>query len=242
MEVLYYLLIMILVLGVPFLVLGFIILAVKPALFKKGRSEQWSRRKIISTGAATTFVAIVALSLGINGTMPQSVRNDIEARNAAAKELQANEQKKAQVQSAPELKASEVKFEQTKSSVPFATIEKTDAALVKGQRKVTTPGVEGERMETHEVTYVDGKETGRKLVKSEVTKLPVDEVVSVGTYVAPTPKPAPKATVPPASDDGSSTYYANCTAARNAGVTPIYRGQPGYRAGLDRDSDGVACE
>jgi LPXTG-motif cell wall-anchored protein len=37
-------------------------------------------------------------------------------------------------------------------------------------------------------------------------------------------------------------YYQNCDAARAAGVAPIKVGQPGYRAGLDRDHDGVACE
>ncbi|GGQ93021.1 excalibur calcium-binding domain-containing protein [Deinococcus ruber] len=40
----------------------------------------------------------------------------------------------------------------------------------------------------------------------------------------------------------SDVYYASCAAARAAGVTPIRRGQPGYRAGLDGDGDGVACE
>ncbi|KKO81589.1 hypothetical protein WU86_08570, partial [Corynebacterium xerosis] len=37
-------------------------------------------------------------------------------------------------------------------------------------------------------------------------------------------------------------YYANCSAARAAGVAPIPAGAPGYRAGLDRDNDGWACE
>lgn len=36
--------------------------------------------------------------------------------------------------------------------------------------------------------------------------------------------------------------YSSCSEARAAGVTPIYRGQPGYSAKLDRDGDGVACE
>ncbi len=31
-------------------------------------------------------------------------------------------------------------------------------------------------------------------------------------------------------------------AARAAGTAPIYRGEPGYRDGLDGDSDGIACE
>lgn len=46
---------------------------------------------------------------------------------------------------------------------------------------------------------------------------------------APTPPPV-------------STYYASCADARAAGAAPLYRGQPGYRPGLDRDGDGVACE
>jgi hypothetical protein len=40
----------------------------------------------------------------------------------------------------------------------------------------------------------------------------------------------------------AGNYYANCAAARAAGVAPLRRGEPGYRAGLDRDQDGVACE
>ena len=39
-----------------------------------------------------------------------------------------------------------------------------------------------------------------------------------------------------------STYYPNCAAARAAGAAPMRVGDPGYRAGLDRDGDGVACE
>jgi hypothetical protein len=37
-------------------------------------------------------------------------------------------------------------------------------------------------------------------------------------------------------------YYPNCAAARSDGRRNIRRGQPGYRRGLDRDGDGVACE
>jgi len=40
----------------------------------------------------------------------------------------------------------------------------------------------------------------------------------------------------------SSVYYPNCAAARAAGVAPLHRGEPGYRQGLDGDSDGKACE
>ncbi len=36
--------------------------------------------------------------------------------------------------------------------------------------------------------------------------------------------------------------YGNCDEARAAGDTPVYRGEPGYGAHLDRDGDGVGCE
>lgn len=41
---------------------------------------------------------------------------------------------------------------------------------------------------------------------------------------------------------GGGVYYRNCSAARAAGVAPIYAGQPGYGSHLDRDGDGKACE
>ncbi|MCR5978458.1 DUF1524 domain-containing protein [Gordonia jinghuaiqii] len=63
---------------------------------------------------------------------------------------------------------------------------------------------------------------------------------------APAPTPTPTYTPPPAyappAEGPSSAYFANCSAARAAGAAPLYAGQPGYRAKLDRDGDGVACE
>ncbi|WP_081997315.1 excalibur calcium-binding domain-containing protein [Sphingopyxis fribergensis] len=37
-------------------------------------------------------------------------------------------------------------------------------------------------------------------------------------------------------------YWRRCDDARAAGTAPIYRGEPGYRDGLDADNDGIACE
>ncbi|MDR6415652.1 DUF1524 domain-containing protein [Pseudarthrobacter sulfonivorans] len=62
--------------------------------------------------------------------------------------------------------------------------------------------------------------------------------------VAPAPAPvAPAPAVPaPAPAAPAAVYYANCSAAKAAGAAPILAGQAGYRAALDRDADGVACE
>jgi competence protein ComEC len=52
-----------------------------------------------------------------------------------------------------------------------------------------------------------------------------------------TPQPRPVTPVPM-----PEVFYPNCAAARAAGVTPLLRGQPGYRSGLDGDGDGRVCE
>lgn len=40
----------------------------------------------------------------------------------------------------------------------------------------------------------------------------------------------------------SGPYYKDCDAARSASAAPLKAGDPGYRSGLDRNRDGVACE
>ena len=67
-----------------------------------------------------------------------------------------------------------------------------------------------------------------------------------GPANTPTTTGTPPVSVPPTTPvdtpPTASVSYPNCSAARKAGVAPIYRGQPGYRPGLDRDGDGIACE
>jgi hypothetical protein len=47
---------------------------------------------------------------------------------------------------------------------------------------------------------------------------------------------------PGAPPPGNGVFFASCRLARLAGAAPIERDEPGYRRGLDRDLDGVACE
>ena len=67
----------------------------------------------------------------------------------------------------------------------------------------------------------------------EPESTPEEETQAGGGAAAPAPVPEPKQ---------ETTYYDNCTAVRAAGAAPLYRGEPGYRPGLDRDRDGIACE
>ncbi len=65
---------------------------------------------------------------------------------------------------------------------------------------------------------------------------------AASTPAATTTQPSSSSSANTAPSSSSSAYYANCSAARAAGVTPIYSGEAGYRSGLDRDRDGIACE
>lgn len=47
----------------------------------------------------------------------------------------------------------------------------------------------------------------------------------------------------PSREEQAEAYYRSCSDAWDAGAAPpLYQGDPGYRSGLDRDGDGIACE
>ena len=88
---------------------------------------------------------------------------------------------KTLVENKPELKS-------TTEAVPFKTVEQPDATLPKGQTKVVQEGVNGEQIVFSEVTTVDGKSTS-KVIKTSITKQPVNKIIAVGTKEAVRPQP-----------------------------------------------------
>lgn len=118
-----------------------------------------------------------------------------------------------------------------------------DSSLAEGKRVVRTRGVAGVRTLTYEVTLTDGVPTGRRLVKSVVTKQPVTQVVAVGTKRPSSSgssgcDPNYSPCVPIASD-------VDCAGGRGNG--PAYVSGPVRVIGsdiydLDRDGDGTACD
>ncbi|MEV0130984.1 excalibur calcium-binding domain-containing protein [Dactylosporangium sp. NPDC050688] len=79
---------------------------------------------------------------------------------------------------------------------------------------------------------------------SSSAAVPSDVAAPGAGTPAPKTPPAVKTTKPaaPKTTAPAAVYYKNCDAVKAAGKAPLYRGQPGYRSGLDRDGDGVACE
>ncbi|MET7808682.1 G5 domain-containing protein [Micromonospora chersina] len=123
--------------------------------------------------------------------------------------------------------------------IAYQTRTVNDSSLPKGTRKVTTRGAAGVKTLTYQVTLTDGVQTAKKLVRSQVTKAPITQVVRVGTKVTQQCDPNYSgACVPIASD-------VDC--AGGSGDGPAYVDGPVRVVGsdiyrLDRDGDGIACD
>lgn len=162
-------------------------------------------------------------------------RDDLAARVAAI-EVQLSEQEAVQEEleeTLDEVRAleSEVAELQSELEVQVAAVEEAEDQLAEIAPLVATSGSGG---------------TGSSSAKSPATSTPPASPKAPATSKPPAKPKAPATSKPPAkpkqTQSPSSVYYKNCTEARAAGVTPIYRGEPGYAPHLDRDKDGIACE
>ena len=66
-------------------------------------------------------------------------------------------------------------------AVPFETLTTEDAAMTKGEKKVTQRGVAGSINKSFKLVLVDGREASRTLVAQSVSTQPVTEKVTIGT-------------------------------------------------------------
>ncbi|MFZ2188460.1 MAG: G5 domain-containing protein [Candidatus Moraniibacteriota bacterium] len=67
--------------------------------------------------------------------------------------------------------------------IAFKTTEKTDNKLGWREKKTEIAGQKGIREVKYKITYKDGKEISRVVLEKKVTKEPVTEVITQGTYV-----------------------------------------------------------
>ncbi|MGW7682257.1 G5 domain-containing protein [Kribbella sp. NPDC054772] len=129
------------------------------------------------------------------------------------------------------------------STIPFKKKTVTDSSLPKGERTVRTTGVNGTRRLTYRVTFVNGVQTTKHLLREEVAKQPRTQITVVGTKVDE-PKqssgcdPNYSGCVPIASDVDCSGGSGNGPEYVDGPIKVI--GNDIYR--LDADHDGIACE
>lgn len=127
--------------------------------------------------------------------------------------------------------------------IPFKKKTVTDDSLAKGERTIRTAGVNGTRRLVYRVTYLNGVQTAKRMVRQEVAKEPRSEVTAVGTKVEESEEsggcdPNYSGCVPIASDVDCSGGKGNGPEYVDGPVDVI--GSDIYR--LDADKDGIACE
>lgn len=71
----------------------------------------------------------------------------------------------------------------TEEEVAFGTETIRDADKPVGFHEIQTSGVTGKKLVTYEISMINGKEQGRKIIQSVVTKQPVKEVEVVGVQL-----------------------------------------------------------
>jgi resuscitation-promoting factor RpfB len=151
------------------------------------RSSDWLKSLSAAKKALLGIVALFVV-LGIIGSQQPTAK--LSTANSASL-TQTQQAKNTQKPKAPTVTT---QTETEVQSIPFATSTVQSPALAKGTTKVTTAGVNGSETLTYQVTDTNGQQTSKQLINTSVTLQPVTQITSVGTYVAPTPPPAPSCT------------------------------------------------
>ena len=83
--------------------------------------------------------------------------------------------------------------EETRTSViPFSTQTIIDPNLAEGQADVRQQGVNGEKTQVYDVTYVDGVAESETLKSETVTSMAIDQIIAVGAAKSDTDKDSDK--------------------------------------------------
>lgn len=129
----------------------------------------------------------------------------------------------------------ETKMVTETETIKFDTKTKNDSSLEIGESKIATKGVNGEKLVTYKVTYVNGKEQSREEVSSAVTKQPVTQVKYVGTKapdVTPNGVQSKNGYTLGQKIKGKYTHYCACATCcgKSNGITAsgkkVYTGMP----------------
>jgi hypothetical protein len=136
----------------------------------------------LTKSGKTTAVLVYVMVFMMAGTVIATEHQQNQLANAPVETAVASPYSQETLAAVSEQKRIMMVFAE---DVPFKKKEVKDTTLPKGQSYIQTAGVNGARDVTYEITYVDGKETDRTVLKEKILKKPVTQVKVVGTYEAP---------------------------------------------------------
>ncbi|OFG68247.1 resuscitation-promoting factor [Listeria monocytogenes] len=113
------------------------------------------------------------------------------------------------------------KAEKKNEQVKFETVYKEDDSLNKGVEKVVQEGKNGEKVVEYKVTFENGKEKKRDVIKENVTSNKTDKVVVRGTKekVVATQVSTSSSSASSSPSSGGKTYRMESTAYSGGGIT-----------------------
>ena len=139
--------------------------------------------------------------------------------------------------------------EETRTSViPFSTQTIIDPNLAEGQADVRQQGVNGEKTQVYDVTYVDGVAESETLKSETVTSMAIDQIIAVGAAKSDTDKGSDKKS--DSADNGkadsgsnnqheSSNNNAGNTGGNNSGNTGNTGGGTNNNSGSSGSDSGT---
>ena len=220
-----------------FVVSIFVVSFQTPTVTKKSSSSQ---SKTKQTAASTSSIASTNSTRDTTSSIEEAKRVE-EERKAKEK---AEEERKAKEKAEEERKAREKAEEEKRAKEKAANeLQKKGEALVK------------QLEESQDMSQVkSAKEIVNQIENTDKKTELLDRIASVESFIsqkeeegriareAETRAKEQAEQAQKQQQAPTQSFYKNCKEARAAGVTPIYRGQPGYARHLDRDGDGIACE
>ena len=209
---------------------------VSPKKVSKFANKPLTRKEAGVGFGLATFAFFVLTGI----TAPQqSAKVEPDSTQQASK-IQSNSQDEAEVRPI-------IKTVIETQPINYSTKTIQDPSISQGISSVSTKGVLGVKTLTYEVTTLDGKEKVRKLIKEEVTKQPVTEIVNVGTKTKKTAAAAPKTNCDPNYSGACVPIASDVDCSSGSGNGPAYVRGPVKVIGtdiydLDRDGNGTGCE
>ena len=145
---------------------------IEPGEMEHMVTEEQSQQRVYTTVAGDSPI-LIAQKNGVPYSQLKALNPNIEKELFIGQELIVEK-------AVPMLEVKVVKTVTQEEDINFKIKQIQDTSQYQGYVKVTQPGQKGRKEVTYEVTYVDGIETNREMLSSEVIEEPVTEKVIVG--------------------------------------------------------------